>query len=152
MYIGDPMVLGEPAAFRFRIPQGRRWECTFQLNDAATGQAFNFTGDTHGAWHGRMDIRTDSGALVAHLDDAVTPDGTPAHAGTIAFDSAGHVTATLKSDFTATMSPTRTYQNPGAGWQDQSVLYADLVLVDPADSEPYVTHTGTGVVAQEVTA
>lgn len=153
MTIGpDPAILGAPAVFRFRIKQGAHWDYILPVNDATTGLPFNFTGDSHGAWHGKMDIRTDSGTLVAHLDDVTTPDGTPAHAGTITFDSSGHVTATLKAAFTASMTPTTTYQNAGAGWTDGPVLYADLVLTDPADSEPYSIYSGTGAVVQEVTA
>lgn len=149
--MSDPLVLDLPVKVRFRIKCGSRWEWIVSMTDQATGAPYAFLTDTAGTWHGSMDIRADNGALIAHLDDIHTPDGTAAHAGTIVFDDDGHVTAHLTSAFTTGLTPTRTYQNASTGWQNRSIVYAELELTDPLDGEPTCTHSGTGIIEQEVT-
>lgn len=130
----------QAAQFYFEIAQGSHFHLEWPpFMDAETGEPFDFVAD--GAWVGRMDVRDGSGNLVATFRSNGGGDGT------IAFDSAGVVSADLPAAKTAALTPTQQYARPGL----PSKVYADLELVDPTTNEPWRFFRGHGKITQEVT-
>lgn len=127
-----------PQQFYFSIQQGAHFHLEFSaFVDAATGEPFDFTAE---AWVAKMDVKTKDGSPVCSF-------ATSGENGTITLRSDGTVGVDLRSQYTSALTPTVDYQS-NAG---PSPVYADLVLIDPTDSEPWVWFTGKGQIRKQVT-
>jgi hypothetical protein len=130
-----------PHPFRFEIPQGAHYHQVLlrRITDKETGEPFDFTADPEGEWTARMDVRTPSGGLVVSF-------ATSGEDGVIELSAEGVVSFDLAAEFTDELEATTEYGGEIAG-----PLYAGLILVDPADSTPWLFFRGEGGVTRKVT-
>lgn len=125
-----------PHLFYFQIQQGQHFHLEFPtFVDLDTGLPFNFIADDAGTWTGRMEVRTQDGALICQFASS-------GEDGSITFGEFGDVAVDLNAEFTDVLEPTELTSAP---------LLADLVLVDPIDDEPWCFLTGKGTIRKKVT-
>ena len=122
----------EPPQFNFSIPIGAAWHLEWPpFVDSETGEVFDFTTDPEGTWSATLQIRDGAGNDIVLLSTGN---------GRLVLDAAGVVSADLSADDTTALPVTRRYAQGTTG----GVLYADLVLTDPADGSLWVMASGRG--------
>jgi hypothetical protein len=133
--------VARPSSFGFVIPQGQHFHLEFPpFVDTDTGEVFDFTDDPAGEWTARMDVRP------ANSEGPVAVFATSDESGLIELGSDGVVRLDMEATITDALTPTTEF-----GGGSHGPLYADLVLIDPADGEPWLWFKGTGQITKKVT-
>lgn len=143
----DPLILGQtPDSWRFEIIAGDDWIVSLPHRDDDTGAPAQFISSPDGPWSAKLDITTDSGALIARLSSSGIADGT------LILGDDGLITTHLAATFTATMAPTVSF-DPSYGWHTNAVLKGALRITGTHEGSPWTrtTYLGTGrIIPQEV--
>lgn len=122
--------------FYFDIVINHLWTHEFSITDRNTGLPMEF----EDGWTGSCVIRSNEGTRLATVDTTGSADGDITL-------STGLIVMSLPSDFTAGLAPTSTF----GATQPKAFVWADLTLVDPMNSEPYIAARGKGVIYSPTT-